>query len=124
MSEPSGEANLLREGADPARIHFAGNVMIDTLLAQLDRATGLDTVQRLGLTAGEYAVLTLHRPSNVDDPARLAALFDVLEEIQRATARRLPGAPAHGGGDPEPTGRTDPAPAHDASRSAISTSCA
>jgi len=86
VSEPSGERNLLREGADPARIHFAGNVMIDTLLAQLDRAKSLDTVQRLGLTPRDYAVLTLHRPSNVDDPARLAALFDVLEEIQQ----RLP----------------------------------
>jgi len=86
VSEPSGETNLLREGVDPARIHFAGNVMIDTLLAQLDRARGLDTVQRLGLSAREYAVLTLHRPSNVDDPARLSDLFDVLEEIQQ----RLP----------------------------------
>ncbi len=86
VSEPSGEINLLREGTDPARIHFAGNVMIDTLLAQLDRAKTLDTVQRLGLTARGYAVLTLHRPSNVDDPARLSELFDVLEEIQQ----RLP----------------------------------
>jgi UDP-N-acetylglucosamine 2-epimerase (non-hydrolysing) len=86
VSEPSGERNLLREGTDPARIHFAGNVMIDTLLAQLDRAKSLDTVQRLGLTPLGYAVLTLHRPSNVDDPARLSELFDVLEEIQQ----RLP----------------------------------
>lgn len=83
VSEPSGERNLLREGTDPARIHFAGNVMIDTLLAQLDRARTLDTVQRLGLTPRGYAVLTLHRPSNVDDPARLSELFDVLEEIQQ-----------------------------------------
>lgn len=81
VSEPSGEKNLRAEGADPARIHFAGNVMIDTLLAQLERARSLDTVERLGLTPGGYAVLTLHRPSNVDDPARLGALFDVLEEI-------------------------------------------
>ncbi len=86
VSEPSGERNLLREGTDPTRIHFAGNVMIDTLLAQLDRAKSLDTLQRLGLTARGYAVLTLHRPSNVDDPARLSELFDVLEEIQQ----RLP----------------------------------
>jgi UDP-N-acetylglucosamine 2-epimerase (non-hydrolysing) len=83
VSEASGETNLLREGVDPARIHFAGNVMIDTLLAQLDRAKALDTVQRLGLTARDYAVLTLHRPSNVDDPARLTALFDMLEEIHQ-----------------------------------------
>jgi UDP-N-acetylglucosamine 2-epimerase (non-hydrolysing) len=83
VSEPSGERNLLREGTDPARIHFAGNVMIDTLLTQLDRAKSRDTVQQLGLTPRDYALLTLHRPSNVDDPTRLAALFDVLEEIQQ-----------------------------------------
>jgi UDP-N-acetylglucosamine 2-epimerase (non-hydrolysing) len=81
VSEPSGERNLLAEGADPARIHFVGNVMIDTLLAQLDRARALDTLERLGLAPGAYAVLTLHRPSNVDDSERLAALVDVLEEI-------------------------------------------
>jgi UDP-N-acetylglucosamine 2-epimerase (non-hydrolysing) len=86
VSEPSGERHLLAEGADPARIHFVGNVMIDTLLAQLERARGLDTLARLGLEPREYAVLTLHRPSNVDDPGRLGALFDVLEEIDR----RLP----------------------------------
>jgi UDP-N-acetylglucosamine 2-epimerase (non-hydrolysing) len=86
VSEPSGQHNLLREGADPARIHLVGNVMIDTLLAQLDRARELDTLDRLGLAAGGYGVLTLHRPSNVDDPARLGSLFDVLEEIHE----RLP----------------------------------
>ena len=68
VSEPSGDVNLRAEGADPARIHFVGNVMIDTL-------------ERLGLAPRSYAVLTLHRPSNVDDPAKLGALFDVLEEI-------------------------------------------
>jgi UDP-N-acetylglucosamine 2-epimerase (non-hydrolysing) len=81
VSEPSGERNLRAEGVDPKQIHFVGNVMIDTLRAQIERARALDTLDRLGLTARDYAVLTLHRPSNVDDPARLAALFDVLEEI-------------------------------------------
>jgi UDP-N-acetylglucosamine 2-epimerase (non-hydrolysing) len=80
-TEPDGEANLLREGVDPKRIHFVGNVMIDTLLANLERAKKLDTLSRLGLVAGEFALLTLHRPSNVDDPKRLAELFSALEEI-------------------------------------------
>ena len=84
VSEPSGERHLRAEGADPRRIHFAGNVMIDTLLSQLARARELDTVERLGLAPRGYAVLTLHRPSNVDDPARLGALFDVLEEIHES----------------------------------------
>ena len=81
VTEPSGEENLRREGVDPQRIHHVGNVMIDTLLAHVERARSLDTLLRFGLEPRGYAVLTLHRPSNVDDPSRLAVLFDVLEEI-------------------------------------------
>ena len=80
-TEPSGEDNLLREGVDATRIHFAGNVMIDTLLQNVDRARSLDFVEKLGLTPGEYATVTLHRPSNVDDPERLRELIAVLEEL-------------------------------------------
>lgn len=80
-TEPAAEENLRREGIPAGRIHFTGNVMIDTLRAHLERARGLDTLERLELRAGGYAVLTLHRPSNVDDPARLRSLFAVLEEI-------------------------------------------
>jgi UDP-N-acetylglucosamine 2-epimerase (non-hydrolysing) len=82
-SEPSGGENLRREGVPGDRIHFVGNVMIDTLRAQLDRARAAAPLTRLGLAAGRYAVLTLHRPSNVDDPERLRGLFSVLEEIHR-----------------------------------------
>lgn len=80
-TEPQAETNLVREGISRDRIHFAGNVMIDTLLGHLEHARGLDTLERLGLTAGGYGLLTLHRPSNVDDPERLRLLFAVLEEI-------------------------------------------
>ncbi len=83
VTEEAGRTNLLREGVDPARIHLVGNVMIDTLMGNLTRARELDTLTRLGLEAGGYAVLTLHRPSNVDDPARLRSLFDALETIHR-----------------------------------------
>jgi UDP-N-acetylglucosamine 2-epimerase (non-hydrolysing) len=82
-TEPEAEKNLLREGVEPARIHFVGNVMIDTLLEHLERARGLDILSRLSLGSGEYAVLTLHRPSNVDDSERLERLVDVLEEIHQ-----------------------------------------
>jgi UDP-N-acetylglucosamine 2-epimerase (non-hydrolysing) len=76
------DANLLREGIPAAKIHLAGNVMIDTLrktepLARTRNAAGL-----LGLMRGGYAVLTLHRPSNVDDPKAFALILDGLEEIQ------------------------------------------
>jgi len=82
-TEPVAEANLRREGVAADRIHLVGNVMIDTLLEQLDRARQLDTLRSLGLEKRGYALLTLHRPSNVDDPQQLRELFGVLEEIHR-----------------------------------------
>ena len=60
--------------------------MIDTLLKFRARAAASDVLERLGVCAGNYAVATLHRPSNVDDPRHLAALVGMLQEI----ARRLP----------------------------------
>jgi UDP-N-acetylglucosamine 2-epimerase (non-hydrolysing) len=80
-TESAAEANLLREGVPAERIHFVGNVMIDTLLAHRERAMKLDTVERLGLEPRGYAVLTLHRPSNVDSPDQLRRLFEVLGRL-------------------------------------------
>lgn len=82
-TEPSGDENLRREGVPPDRIHFVGNVMIDTLLANAERARELDIPARLGLQPGQYAAVTLHRPSNVDDPARLRELISTLEDLHR-----------------------------------------
>ncbi len=76
-----GNENLLAEGKDPDRIHFVGNIMIDTLLQQLDRAQNAVIIDTLGLIPGNYALLTLHRPSNVDDPDRFASVVDALEII-------------------------------------------
>jgi UDP-N-acetylglucosamine 2-epimerase (non-hydrolysing) len=82
-SERSGDENLRREGVAAERIHFVGNTMIDTLRAHEATARQRDTLARMDLQAGCYALLTLHRPSNVDDPAQLERLFEVLEEIHR-----------------------------------------
>jgi UDP-N-acetylglucosamine 2-epimerase (non-hydrolysing) len=82
-TEASAEENLLREGIPAKKIHFVGNVMIDTLLSHRERASQLDTVERLGLEPGRYAVLTLHRPSNVDSADQLARLFGVLGRLNR-----------------------------------------
>ena len=82
-TEPAAEENLLREGVPAEQIHFVGNVMIDTLVAHRERARTLDTVERLGLESGGYAVLTLHRPSNVDSAEQLGRLFDVLGRLNR-----------------------------------------
>ena len=83
VTEPSGRENLLREGVAPEKIHFVGNVMIDTLQANLAKARKKDTLERLGLEPKGYVTLTLHRPSNVDDPDHLARLFGVFEEIHQ-----------------------------------------
>ncbi|WP_308197982.1 non-hydrolyzing UDP-N-acetylglucosamine 2-epimerase [Anaeromyxobacter oryzisoli] len=79
---PDADENLRREGTDPARVFRVGNVMIDTLLAHLPRARACGAPARLGVEPNGYAVLTLHRPSNVDDPAILRGLLDALEPIQ------------------------------------------
>ncbi len=83
---PDADENLSREGIPAARVARVGNLMIDTLLAHLPRARALRVPEEMGLERGRYAVVTLHRPSNVDDPAKLAGLLDALVRI----ARELP----------------------------------
>jgi UDP-N-acetylglucosamine 2-epimerase (non-hydrolysing) len=83
VTEPGGEENLLREGVSREKVFFVGNVMIDTLLRFREKASRSAVLDRLGVTPGKYAVATLHRPSNVDDPERLVALIGVLNEIGR-----------------------------------------
>jgi UDP-N-acetylglucosamine 2-epimerase (non-hydrolysing) len=73
--------NLRREGISEDRIHFVGNVMIDTLVKHRAAAQNLDLMQRLGLEQGRFATLTLHRPSNVDDPNSLLGILEALREI-------------------------------------------
>jgi UDP-N-acetylglucosamine 2-epimerase (non-hydrolysing) len=77
--------HLAREGVPAARIHFTGNPMIDTLLRNLDRFDEAAARRRHGVT-GDYLVATLHRPSNVDDPAAVAQLVSVLHKA----AERMP----------------------------------
>jgi UDP-N-acetylglucosamine 2-epimerase (non-hydrolysing) len=81
-----GDENLLREGVDPSRIRFVGNVMIDTLLKFLPRARATQAWAALGFAKGGYALVTLHRPSNVDDRETLGGLLQLMGRI----ASRLP----------------------------------
>lgn len=95
-TEPSGRANLLREGIDEARIHYVGNVMIDTLYSNLERAVpAAGTMQRFARDGivDSYAVLTLHRPSNVDEPATLRQLLKVIREISQQVPVIFPAHP-------------------------------
>ncbi|MPQ56027.1 non-hydrolyzing UDP-N-acetylglucosamine 2-epimerase [Duganella sp. FT27W] len=86
-SEASGTSNLLREGIGAGRIHFVGNVMIDTLRLRLSSAPSVAQVLRDANLAGfiadgaPYALLTLHRPSNVDEPQRLRSLLGTVARL-------------------------------------------
>jgi UDP-N-acetylglucosamine 2-epimerase (non-hydrolysing) len=82
---PSRDAveNLGDEGLPPEHIHFVGNVMIDTLAAALPAARALDAPRRHGVKPGNYTIVTLHRPANVDDPATLCELLGVLALLGR-----------------------------------------
>lgn len=77
------EANLLREGAPRERIRFVGNVMIDALHAAIPRALESSVLRRLNLRPEGYALLTAHRPHNVDGDRQLARVVDAIAEIQR-----------------------------------------
>ncbi len=81
-SETANE-NLRREGAAPERIHFVGNTMIDTLLANLGRLRPPTFWDALALQPGEYVVTTLHRPSNVDDPRTLGRMLRAIADASR-----------------------------------------
>ena len=80
------DANLAREGIGPDRVHFVGNVMIDSLLWHLPAARALAVADGLGLDEGRYVMVTLHRPSNVDEPGTFREIASALEEI----AARVP----------------------------------
>jgi UDP-N-acetylglucosamine 2-epimerase (non-hydrolysing) len=81
VSDPAGLANLKREGISEERVHYVGNVMIDTLLAAREQAMSSPILEQIGLRERHYAVLTLHRPSNVDDADSLRHLFEVLGTV-------------------------------------------
>jgi len=84
VTEESGRENLLREGIAAEKIHFVGNVMIDALEASRGRWEQSCILSRLGLGPGDpYAVLTLHRPSNVDDPLTLMNFLDAFQALAR-----------------------------------------
>lgn len=80
---PSSDAdeNLLKEGKDPNKIYLVGNIMIDSLFENLGRAEKSNIHEELNLKNRDYGVLTLHRPSNVDDKAVFTGIVAALEEI-------------------------------------------
>jgi UDP-N-acetylglucosamine 2-epimerase (non-hydrolysing) len=90
---PDAVSNLKDEGYRDDQIHLVGNVMVDTLLANLSRAMERDTLSRFGVIPGEYGLVTLHRPANVDDPVMLKGLLSALSEVAEFCPLVLPAHP-------------------------------
>lgn len=82
-TEESANENLKREGVEARKIHFVGNCMVDSLYKHLDAALAMKPWARLGLTENDYTLITLHRPSNVDNLERLEDIVGTLQEISR-----------------------------------------
>lgn len=83
-TEPDAEHNLIREGVDPKKIHLVGNVMVDTLLKNREIAErNSDALETLQLEKNRYAVLTLHRPSNVDDESALKSILNAVKQLSQ-----------------------------------------
>jgi UDP-N-acetylglucosamine 2-epimerase (non-hydrolysing) len=83
VTEQSAIDNLKKEGVNSEKVHFVGNVMIDTLLANKEKAQRSDVLRRLSLSQREYGVITLHRPSNVDDMATFGQIVAAFEEVEK-----------------------------------------
>lgn len=80
-TSPTASENLFKNGANPSNVHFVGNVMIDTLKQNLGRITKPAFWADFKLENGNYVVLTLHRPSNVDEEDKLAALLQGIDHM-------------------------------------------
>ena len=98
VSEASGVGNLRAEGVADERVRLVGNVMIDTLQSWLPVARARQAAAKLGLKPRSYGFVTLHRPSNVDDPETLGAPGAPAPSAGGQAAARLRRPPAHAGG--------------------------
>jgi len=85
-TERSAGENLLCEGRPGDKIYFVGNVMIDTLLRHRERALQTPALERFDVAPGEYVLVTLHRPRNVDNAVKLTAIIEALGQVRE----RLP----------------------------------
>jgi UDP-N-acetylglucosamine 2-epimerase (non-hydrolysing) len=92
-TSPEGERNLLREGVAEDQIHFVGNTMIDSLERSLARARESKVVELLGLDGVRFGLVTLHRPSNVDDPRTFRGILEALRDVAEDTPLVFPAHP-------------------------------
>jgi UDP-N-acetylglucosamine 2-epimerase (non-hydrolysing) len=85
VTEPSGVANLRREGIEENKIHLVGNVMIDSLVHYREKSKGSMIMKLLGLEPKKFTLVTLHRPSNVDTEEGLGKILTIFERIASRT---------------------------------------
>lgn len=83
VSEPSGVYNLMKEGVPDEKIFFVGNVMIDSLVTHVQKANESKILDELGLKPKTYSLVTLHRPSNVDEKESLEKILRIFEAISQ-----------------------------------------
>ena len=81
VTEQSGLVNLAKEGVADEKVHFTGNVMIDSLVYYREKARTLPNLEKLGLTPGDYVLMTMHRPSNVDNSDGLKSISQIIDSI-------------------------------------------
>lgn len=82
ITEKKAKINLKKEGIDPEKIFFVGNVMIDSLIININKTKNLHFYRKFGLEKSNYALITMHRPSNVDYKEKLEKFIDILSHIQ------------------------------------------
>jgi len=92
-TEESANQNLSNEGVDPGRVFFVGNLMIDSLMRALERPRASSLRSELGLSPQAYAVLTLHRPSNVDDEDQLTRTLEAMAQVAKLVPVVFPAHP-------------------------------
>lgn len=85
VSEPSGIYNLMQEGVPDEKVFFVGNIMIDSLVEHVQKANQSDVLKRLGLEPKKYTLVTLHRPSNVDEKDNLEKILRIFAEVASKT---------------------------------------
>jgi UDP-N-acetylglucosamine 2-epimerase (non-hydrolysing) len=92
-SEPAGVSNLRNEGHSDKAVHLVGNIMIDSLLRYIPGCSSRGTYAHYGLSPGKYALLTLHRPSNVDTPETLRSLWACFNDLSKCVPIIFPAHP-------------------------------
>jgi UDP-N-acetylglucosamine 2-epimerase (non-hydrolysing) len=89
-TEESGTNTLLEQGCDKDKVFFVGNTMIDSLHYAMPMVHNATILQEIGIQKKEYALVTMHRPSNVDEPEQLSALMNILAELSNQKAIVFP----------------------------------